>query len=237
MKGKIEVYRALPDSVGGTAPVTADATIAVAALTAALADAPASPTESYLTKGPYFQFNPNAPESFANPLVDSKLLLTDNFVNSIQAGDAREAQIEPATKQTVDGYSGSNRDVITDPNNTANLLNYVPILSNAEVYLLRAQAEIALGQLAAATADINVVHTVEGGLPPYATFTTTAAAIQAVVYEYRYSFILQGPQHLIALREYGLLNSSYVSQPGIPTSSTDPLLQIAADSAEREQRS
>jgi hypothetical protein len=213
LKGKIEVYRALDP----TAPSASSAAAAITALNTALSDAPATPDQAYLNKGPWYEFNPNAPENFSNPTVDSKLLVTDNFANSIQPGDARAANIVHTAKQTVGRYSASNRLLSTDPANSANLTKPLPILRNAELYLLRAQAEIALGNLAAATADVNVVHTVEGGLAPYPTFPDAATAIQAVLYEYRYSFALQGPQHLIALREYGLLNQAYVSQPGIPT--------------------
>jgi starch-binding outer membrane protein, SusD/RagB family len=219
LAGKVQVYLALPDSAGMTSPVTANATAAVADLNIALAGG--TPTQAYLNKGPYYQFNPNSPESFSNPLVDAHLLVTTNFVNSLQPGDARGDQIISVTPQAKTGKNGAQygsafQMAYSDPGNTSNLTREIPILRNAELYLLRAQAEIALGQLGPATDDINVVHTVEGGLAPYPTFTTAAAAIQAVLYEYRYSFILQGPQHLIALREYGLLNPSYL-QPGMPT--------------------
>lgn len=223
LKGKVEVFRA----VDAAAPNTASAAVAITALNAALGDA-GVPNAAYLAKGPYFEFNPSAPETFPNPLVDLKLLLTDNFVNSIMSGDARRANIVPATKQTVTKYSASNRARITDPTNSANLTAPLPITRNAEFYLLRAQAEIATGNLAAALADVNVVHTVEGGLAPLPAFADAAAAQQAVLYEYRYSFILQGPQHLVALREYKGLNAAYVSQPGIPTPgvSADAFVQM-----------
>ncbi len=212
LKGKVEVFRA----VDATAPNAASAAAAVTALNAALADA-GVPDATYLAKGPYLEFNPAAPESFPNPIVDPKLLVTDNFVSSILPGDARRANIVSTTKQTVTKYSASNRERIADPANSANLTAPLPIIRNAEFYLLRAQAQIALGNLPAALADINVVHAVEGGLPPLTSFASAASAQQAVLYEYRYSFVLQGPQHLVALREYNGLNAAYVSQPGIPT--------------------
>jgi hypothetical protein len=74
---------------------------------------------------------------------------------------------------------------------------------------------------------VNVVHTIEGGLAPYATFANLTAARQAIAYEYRYSFIFEGPYHLIALREYGMLTKAYVTQPGMPTVTSDP--QHASD--------
>jgi starch-binding outer membrane protein, SusD/RagB family len=215
LKGKAETFRAL-DAAN---PNAASAATAITALTAALADAPGTPTKDYLNKGLWFQYNPASPESFGNPLPSATNLLTDNFVNSIQPGDARKANIVATARQTVrdSAYTGGFRNPITDPTNAANQSAPLPAVRNAEFYLLRAQDEIAIGNLPAATADINVVHTVEGGLPAYSTFTSAASAIAAVLYEYRYSFIYNGPQHLDALREYNMINQAYVSQPGIPT--------------------
>jgi hypothetical protein len=215
LKGKTEVFRAL-DPV---APAAGSAATAIAALTQALSGAPSPVTEAYLNTGPWYEYNPGAPESFANPLGSITFLLTDNFVHSIMPGDARAANIIPATRQSVkdSSYVGSNRLIITDPTNPANQTAPLPMVRNAEFYLLRAQARISTGDLPGATSDINAVHVAEGGLPAYATFTTPAAAIAAVLYEYRYSFAYMGPQHLDALREYKMLNLAYISQPGIPT--------------------
>lgn len=215
LKGKTEAFRALD----AAAPVASSANPAITALTQALSNASSPVTEAYLNGGPWYEYNPGSPESFGNPLVSITYLVTDNFVHSIMPGDARRANIIPAPKQSVkdSSYVGSNRIAITDPTNSANLTAPLPIIRNAEFYLLRAQVEISVGDLGGATNDINVVHTVEGGLPPYATFASSAAAIAAVLYEYRYSFAYMGPQHIDALREYKMLNLAYVSQPGIPT--------------------
>ncbi|MGI8509745.1 MAG: hypothetical protein ACR2MQ_10505 [Gemmatimonadaceae bacterium] len=215
LEGKAEVFRAL-DAVS---PQPDRPTVAIAAFNRALSDAPSPVTKEYLNRGPWYQYNPGAPESFSNPLGSITFLVTDNFVNSIMPGDARRANIIPAPKQTVkdSSYVGSNRIAITDPTNPANQTAPLPIIRNGEFYLLRAQAEISVGDLPGATRDINVVHTVEGGLPAYGTFASASAAITAVLYEFRYSFAYMGPQHLDALREYKMLNLAYVSQPGIPT--------------------
>lgn len=222
LKGKAELYRAL-DPV---APNAASAAVAITAFNAALAGVSATPTQEDLNTGPWYQFNPNSPESFANPLPSVTSLVTDNFVNSIMAGDARAKNILPAQKQSEFAYTASHRLAITDPNNAANQTAPLPIERNADFFLARAQAEIATGDLPGATRDINVVHTVEGGLPPYATFTSAAAAKDAVLYEYRYSFAYMGPQHMIALRNYSMLNLAYVSQPGMPSpGANDALVQ------------
>jgi hypothetical protein len=212
LKGRVEVMRAL-DPV---TPVATGAADALTALNIALAGAPNPMTQDYLDMGPWYQYNPSAPESASNPLPSSSNLLTDNFVSSIMPNDLRGDQIIPATAPTVQGYTAQWRLAITDPKNQANLSAPLPMVRNAELILLRAQAEIALGNLPAATNDINAVHTVEGGLPAE-TFATAAAAIAGVLYEYRYSFAYIGTQHMNALRQYGMLNDTYFKLPGMPT--------------------
>src|ERR1700680_4182965 len=87
LKGKVEVLRAL-DPV---APNAGSAAAAVTALNIALAGAPTPMTEAYLNTGPWYEYNPSAPESTPNPLPGSSNLVTDNFVNSFMAGDLRAA--------------------------------------------------------------------------------------------------------------------------------------------------
>ena len=213
LKGKVEVLRAL-DPV---APNAASAAAAITALNIALAGAPTPMTEAYLNTGPWYEYNPSAPESTPNPQPGSSNLVTDNFVNSFMAGDVRAANVIPAPKATVAGFTASNRLALTDPSNAALQSAPIPNVRNAELILLRAQAEIATGDLVNATKDINATHTVEGGLAPYATFATASAAINGLLYEVRYTFAYIGPQHIVALREYGLFNLAYVSQPGMPS--------------------
>jgi len=212
LKGRVEVMRALDPKN----PVAGSAAAAVTALNIALADAPATFDQDYLNLGPWYQYQPSAPESSFNPLQGSTTYVTQNFVDSVDPNDVRATWIIPAKKTTVAGYSAQWRLAYTDPNNASLQSSPVPMYRNAEFLLLRAQAEIATGDLAGATRDVNAVHTVEGGLPAYATFTSAAAAITAVLYEYRYSFTLFGAQHLNALREYGMMNDTYLKQPGMP---------------------
>ncbi len=217
LKGMVEVYRGFDHQ----SPCTTCFATAIAALNVALAGVPA--TASGLAGGPYYQFNPNAPESFSNPMVDTHIFLTDNFVQSIQAGDLRASKIVKSAKpsSTVNGLTLTYRDPITDTQILSNLTRPIPIVRNAVFFLLRAQAKAETNDLAGAAADASVVRTVEGGLAPYGTFANLTAARQAIEYEYRYSFIYEGPYHLVALREYGDLTKAYVTQPGMPTVSSD----------------
>jgi hypothetical protein len=222
LKGKIEIFRATSrQSPTGAAGYTA----ALAALDLALAGAPASPDAAYLAEGPYYLYNSAAPESFANPLGgDVKTGLTDNFVNGYMAGDARAANVYTlTTPQQAQGFQFTKSYVYTKGDQ---LSTPMPKLRNAELYLLRAEAKLGLNDLAGATADVNVVHVGEGRLAPYATFGSRAEALTALNYEYRYSLILEGWQHLSFLRRYALLTPSYVTQPGTPNGgATDPLNQ------------
>ena len=222
LKGKIEIFRATSrQGPTGAAGYTA----ALAALNIALAGAPASPDAAFLAQGPYYLYNSAAPESFPNPLGgDVKTGLTDNFVNGYLAGDARAANVYTiATPQQAQGFSFTKSYVYTKGDQ---LSAPMAQLRNAELYLLRAEAELGLNQLTAATNDVNAVHVGEGRLAPYATFTTRDQALTALNYEYRYSLILEGWQHLAFLRRYGLLTQAYVTQPGVPNGgATDPLNQ------------
>ena len=222
LKGKIEIMRATSRvSPTGQAGFTA----ALAALDIALAGAPVSPDAEYLAEGPYYLYNSAAPESYPNPIGgDVKLGLSDNFVNGYQAGDARQANVYTvATVQQAQGFSFTKSYLYTKGDQ---LSTPMAQLRNAELYLLRAEAKLGLGDLAGATADVNAVHVGEGQLAPYADFTTRDQALAALNYEYRYSLIFEGWQHLAFLRRYGLLTQAYVTQQGMPNGgATDPLNQ------------
>lgn len=201
LKGKVALYRGL---AGGTAQNFADA---ITALNIALAGDPG--TAASLAAGPYYQFSTLSGE-VTNPLFDSRVHFTPAVFDSIQAGDARVSKIivqaTPATL-TADGVAFSTRydPAVTVTSNSANQTRPIPILKNEELYLVRAQAKIEANDLAGAASDLNVVRTVSGGLPP-AAFATKPAAINAVLYEKRYSLLTDGPQRLVDLRAYGRLN-------------------------------
>jgi hypothetical protein len=219
LKGEAEVYRLLDHQ----APCATCAATAIAALNLALAGQPAAPAAADLAFGPYYEFNPNSPESFVTPLADPRIYLTDNFANSLQAGDARSAKVvKSATGSVVNGGLATALTYKSPLTLSTNQTRPIPIRRAAFWYLLRAQAEAESGQLAAATADVNMVHTVEGGLPALANFASVAEARAAILYEYRYSFIFEGPYYLVALREYNALTKAYVSLPGMPTIKADP---------------
>lgn len=220
LRGEVDVMRAFDRQNACNTCFTS----AIGFFNTALASFGATPTAKQLVQGPYYEFNAAAPESAPNPLADNHYYLTDNFVNSVQAGDLRASKIAAASSPsaTVGGITLTQRLVVTDQTIASNITRPIPIRRNADFYLMRAQAEAESGNLAGATADVNAVRTVEGGLAPYATFASVGAARAAILYEMRYSLIMEGPFYLQALREYGALTKAYVTQPGMPNVQADP---------------
>jgi hypothetical protein len=223
LKGKIEVYRGL--AAGGTAQNFTDAKTA---LDIALAGVPA--TAAGLAGGPYYQFSTLSGE-ITNLLFDSRIHFTPSVHDSLQAGDLRGSKIitqsTPASLK-VDGvtFTTPYDPAVTVTSNPANQSRPIPILKNEELFLVRAQAKIGLNDYVGAAQDMNIVRSVSGGaaLTPYTTFATQAAAINAVLYEKRYSLLTDGPQRLVDLRAYNRLNSTSYPNPG-----ANPLAPYASD--------
>lgn len=205
LAGKVLVYRGLDHSQPDPTAFSA----AISALDIALAGDPG--TAASLNAGPYFQFS-TASGEFANPLFDSRIHFTPSVFDSLQSGDKRGWKVYTRADSATLNVDGVHFATLYDPavsitSNAANQTRPIAVIRNEELYLLRAQAKIGAGDLAGATADLNVVRTVAGGLPPYPVFTSAAAAINALLYEKRYSLLMEGPQRLVDLRAYSRLNS------------------------------
>ncbi|HTC23742.1 MAG TPA: RagB/SusD family nutrient uptake outer membrane protein, partial [Gemmatimonadales bacterium] len=94
----------------------------------------------------------------------------------------------------------------------------VPIIRNEELILLRAEANIGLGNLAAAVTDINLIRqNPQANLPPYAGPVTAPALLAEVLYNKRYSLLFEGGHRWIDLRHYGLLGTLAVEVTGSGT--------------------
>jgi len=204
IKGKVEFYRGMDHQK----PNVASFATAVAALTQALGTLSAST----LNNSVYYTYS-TAPGERESPFAgDAAVHLNPMAGDSIQPGDLRASKIIN-TCTGLCSFSGVTTTfdmayaLAADP---TNLTRPYALLKNAEMVLLRAQAEIEAGQLAAATADVNFVRTNQGGLPALPTFTSAVAGRAAVLYEKRYSFLFEGPQRFVDLRAYGFLNSTYL---------------------------
>ncbi len=221
LKGKVELYRALNRQKPN--PASFDA--AIAAINQSYID-PTADAQG-LQFGPFQSYSTAAGET-PNALVDPALHLNPQVKDSILPTDTRASKIVTASTTYSGSYSGSK--ISTQYNYVGSvggsaLTRPLPILKNEELLLLRAQAEIGKGDLVGATSDINAVHTKYGNAP-YPLFLSAKEAIDAVLYEKRYSLLFEGPQRLVDLRTYGRLNAAnykpelpgdvYTSTLGVP---------------------
>lgn len=98
----------------------------------------------------------------------------------------------------------------------------VPIIRNEELILLRAEANIGLGNLQAAEEDINRIRDRSGGLPPVE-LTSAEGALDQLLYEKRLSLLFEGGHRWIDLRRYGLLGRLPLDKPGHQVNAVFPV--------------
>lgn len=99
----------------------------------------------------------------------------------------------------------------------------IPIIRNEELILLRAEANLQQNNLGPALADINFVRVNSGGLAPLGAFADQAAAINALLYERRYSLVFEWGHRWIDMRRYNRLNQLPIDRPGDVVYSTLPI--------------
>lgn len=217
LKGKIDVYRAIDRK----SKQTARATDAINELTQALGGAAAGAVPgSQFNTGVWYKFVASGSEATPNNRSDSRIGLNRMVADSVLSTDTRKSKI--ISRSTLNGSSQgllftTNVTCLGCTATSANQEAPLALLRDEELVLLRAQAYIEAGNLTAATADLNSVHTFYGN-PAYAVFATKDAAISAVLYDKRYSFLMEGPHRLVDLREYGRLNQTYLRKE----TNTDP---------------
>jgi hypothetical protein len=216
-KGKVELYRALDHA----APTGATGfNNAIAAINASYIN---TTDPAQIGKGVYFTFSTNTGDT-PNQLVDGNLHLNPQISDSLQAGDRRGSKIIPVTPATIQGltYKSNFRVIQTDP---------IGYLKNEELILLRAQAEVGLGDLPGALADVNWVRVNAGGLGNLLPFASATEAIDAILREKRYSLLFESAQRLVDLRAYGRLNNTYFvkERPGDIFLKALPIPQTEAD--------
>lgn len=92
----------------------------------------------------------------------------------------------------------------------------IPIIRNEELILLRAEANIGLGNFEDAEDDINLIRQVSGNLPTidFDASTTTETALDRLLYEKKYSLLFEGGHHWIDLRRHDRLDDLPLDDPG-----------------------
>jgi hypothetical protein len=88
----------------------------------------------------------------------------------------------------------------------------VPIIRNEELILIRAEANIGLGQIDAAAADLNFIRTIAGGLGPRVDLTA-GNITDELLRQRRYSLLFEGGHRWIDLRRHGRLADLPLDRP------------------------
>lgn len=199
LAAKVDIYRAFKSYAATKAVDQAALDAAVVALGKSfISTAPGQldvgPTHLYSTAtGEQVNVLYQAPASTifrANPRV----------VSEAEAGDKRVAQNTTTGQLKSLSGVGSNVLLTTYASNTAP----IPIITNKELILMRAEVQWGLGNLAGAMADVNLIRQTDAGLPPL-TLTTSDAVLTQILKEKRYSLLFKSPAHWVDSRMFGRL--------------------------------
>jgi hypothetical protein len=101
----------------------------------------------------------------------------------------------------------------------------LPIIRNEELILMRAEANIGLGNRSAAIADLNFVRTNSGGLAPLAT-DFSGDLITELLYDRRYSLFFEYGHRWVDSRRYNRLGEL---RKQLPSHRVFPLVPIPVD--------
>jgi len=201
-----------------------DFTGALALLAESFLD-PAGPLDA----GVYMDFSPGPGDS-PNPLALDPVS-GENVPHpsleaeaQLQPGGAVDARLTAKTVKLPDMRAFN--DLATDlgwirypsPNSP------IPLIKNEELVLLRAEANLGLGNLDAARSDIDLVRTVSGHLGPYSGGTDSASLLTELLYNKRYSLLYEGAHSWIDYRRYDrLADLATIERPGDVLFTTLPI--------------
>jgi starch-binding outer membrane protein, SusD/RagB family len=202
-------------------------TNAMALLDSLFASGYASTLPANFQNGVFFDFSSN-PGDQQNDLSDPingviYFALPEQITDAqLQPGgttpDARVgAKIVPkeGTPQTTGTFpiQGTLKYSIYFTNGASDPAHPVPIIRDEELVLLRAEAELGLGQLAAAMSDINVTRQGSGNLAPLTGSLSADSLLTQLLYERRYSLMWEQGTRWTDARRYGRLSAIPVDVP------------------------
>jgi len=165
-----------------------------------------------------------------NPLFDPApraIVAVPEFLTDARLRADGSRDLRATTKAVVgtvllstQGVSSNVRPTVYPTNVTS-----IPIIRNEELVLLRAEANIGLGNRAAAIADLNFVRTNAGGLPPLAA-DFAGDLVTELLYDRRYSLFFEYGHRWVDMRRYNRLNQ-LVKQ--LPSHRVFPIVPIPVD--------
>jgi hypothetical protein len=156
--------------------------------------------------------DPQVGENFGNPLLRTQaqlqvdgVSLDRRFLTKLIPRPQRSA----GTPQVLTSDLGWIR--YPSPNSP------IPLIKNEELILLRAEANIGLGNFPAAVPDIDLVRTTSGGLPSYAGPVDQPSLVNELLYNKRYSLMFEGGHSWVDYRRYNLTSAlQALDRPGPP---------------------
>lgn len=225
-KGKVDFYRAI---MNRTAPDATLLTASVSELTAALGAGPGAVPASQFPFGVYYHFDPVA-DQLANIRSDQKISANNRLRDSVTFAtgslnaafpfdptDTRLGQVIPRPDGTLAAQGLTSTHTFTFAvASPANQVVPIPMISDEELVLLRAQAYTEQNDLTNAHLDAQSVHAAYGSTPLPA-FSSQDVARALILREKRLSLLFEGPQRLVDLRAYGWLRASFPWNGGTAT--------------------
>ena len=165
-----------------------------------------------LTKGVYLDYGTGLGDQL-NPIyeppeaVNIKLFAHPSFVNDAEPGDTRVANktFKRSSATTLDGLTSDLAQTVSSGTTAP-----FPIMRNEELILLRAEANVGLGNFSAAESDVNLIRNA-AGLGDVALDANNA--LDEVLKQKRYSLFLEG-YRWVDLRLYDKLNELPIDRPG-----------------------
>ncbi len=191
-----------------------------------------------LGNGVYFTFS-TAGGDLTSPLAVSATSISFFAHPSLVTGAQNRANGSPDLRRqskiidyagdggsrTLDGLTGRYKFAVYFTSGSPDLAKGIPILKNEELILLRAEANLQLGNTQAAIDDINLIRAQSGGLAPT---TLTAASPKAdliteLLYNRTYSLMWESGTRWLDARRYGRLGSLPLDRTGDVTFTRMPI--------------
>lgn len=160
-------------------------------------------TPGQLNTGPVHLFS-TATGEVVNPLYQALgstiFRANPRVVSEAEAGDRRVAA--NTTIGQLKSVSGASSNVLIT--RYASNTSSIPIITNKELILMRAEAQWGLGNLPGAMTDVNLIRQTDGNLAPVA-LTTSDAVLTEILKQKRYSLLFESPARWVDARMFGRL--------------------------------
>lgn len=136
------------------------------------------------------------------------LLAHPSYVADIEAGDERIDKVfDRGEPTTFDGLTSQYGVFVYKTS-----VDPIPIIRNAELVLIRAEARARTGNLGGAVTDLDVIRNA-AGLPDYGGPVNEGAVLDEVLNQRRYELYGEG-HRWVDVRRFGLLNTLPIDRPG-----------------------